>query len=125
MLACEKNQSWQTCDRKYMSNIEKRMAVNQPGSDSDFKEIKHLSRADERGRLTLGAVAKKKNYRVMINQSGQILLDPVVTVPEQEAWLWKNQAALDSVQRGLQQAAAGETEDLGSFGEHADLNLNE
>ena len=101
------------------------MTVNIALGDSNFQEIKHSSRADERGRLTLGAVAKKKNYRVMINQSGQILLDPIVTIPEQEIWLWKNQAALNSVQQGLKESAAEETEDLGSFAEYADLDLNE
>ena len=101
------------------------MTVNKPLENTDFEEIKHLSRADERGRLTLGAVAKKKNYRVMINQLGQILLDPIVTVPEREAWLWKNKVALDSVQQGLKESAAGETEDLGSFAKYADSDIEE
>ncbi|MGL5938787.1 MAG: hypothetical protein ACRC2S_00130 [Waterburya sp.] len=101
------------------------MTPNTPIANSNFQEIKHSSRADDRGRLTLGAVAKKKNYRVMINELGQILLDPIVNIPEKEIWLWKNQSALSSLKRGLKEAEAGETEALGSFAEYADLDITD
>jgi glycine cleavage system aminomethyltransferase T len=101
------------------------MSLNTPVANSNFREIKHLSRADDRGRLTVGAVAKKKNYRVMINELGQILLDPIVNIPEQEMWFWKNQSAQKSLKRGLEEAEAGETQDLGSFAEYADLDIND
>lgn len=98
--------------------------MDSPIVNSNFKEIKS-SRADERGRLTIGAIAKKKNYRVMVNQSGQILLDPIVSIPEREIWLWRNLAALDSLQEGLSQAEAGETKAIGSFAEYADLDIDD
>ena len=101
------------------------MAVSTPVEDSNFQEIKHSSRADSRGRLTIGAVAKGKNYRVMMNQLGQILLDPIVNIPEREVWLWKNQSALNSLKRGLEEAEAGETQDVGSFAEYADLDIDD
>lgn len=101
------------------------MSLNTPIVNSNFREIKHSSRADDRGRLTVGAVAKKKNYRVMINELGQILLDPIVNIPEQEMWFWKNQSAQESLKRGLEEAEAGETQDLGSFAEYADLDIND
>jgi len=101
------------------------MTPNTSIADTNFKEIKHSSRADDRGRLTVGAVAKKKNYRVMINELGQILLDPIVNIPEREIWLWRNQSALSSLKRGLQEAAAGETQDYGSFAEYADLDIDD
>jgi hypothetical protein len=101
------------------------MTPNTPIADTNFQEIKHSSRADERGRLTVGAVAKKKNYRVMINESGQILLDPIVNIPEREVWLWKNQSALSSLKQGLEAAKAGETQDYGSFAEYADLDITD
>ncbi|MEM7593470.1 MAG: hypothetical protein AAF383_18485 [Cyanobacteria bacterium P01_A01_bin.83] len=99
--------------------------MNTPVADSNFQEIKSSSRADDRGRLTLGAVAKKKNYRVMVNQFGQILLDPIVNIPEKELWLWKNKSALNSLKRGLEEAEAEETQDLGSFAEYADLDIDD
>ena len=101
------------------------MTLNISVGDSDFHELKPSSRADDRGRLTLGTVAKKKNYRVMINQFGQILLDPIVNIPEKEIWLWKNQSAMNSLQRGLEEAEAAETIDMGSFAEHADLDIDD
>lgn len=101
------------------------MTIDTLLSDSNFQEIKHSSRADDRGRLTVGAVAKKKTYRVMINDSGQILLDPIVNIPEKEIWLWKNQSALNSLKRGLEEAEVGETQDMGSFAEYADLEIDD
>ncbi|MEL6441653.1 MAG: hypothetical protein AAFQ80_20665 [Cyanobacteria bacterium J06621_8] len=58
----------------------------------------------------------------MSNQSEQIIQDPLVNTSEKEVWLWKNQLALDSLKRGLDEAEAGETQHLGSFTEHADLD---
>jgi hypothetical protein len=101
------------------------MTPNTPIADTNFQEIKHSSRADDRGRLTVGAVAKKKNYRVMINELGQILLDPIVNIPEREIWLWKNQSALSSLKQGLEEAKAGETQDYGSFAQYADLDITD
>jgi hypothetical protein len=101
------------------------MTSNTPIADTNFQEIKHSSRADERGRLTVGVVAKKKNYRIMINESGQILLDPIVNIPEREIWLWKNQSALSSLKQGLKEAKAGETQDYGSFAEYAELDITD
>jgi hypothetical protein len=61
----------------------------------------------------------------MINELGQILLDPIVNIPEREIWLWKNQSALSSLKQGLQEAKAGETQDYGSFAEYADLDITD
>lgn len=101
------------------------MSTNSPIANSNFREIKHSSLADDRGRLTLGSIAKKKNYRVMINELGQILLDPIVNIPEKEIWLWKNQSALKSLNQGLEEATKGETQDLGSFAEYVDLDIDD
>ncbi len=90
-----------------------------------FRVVKDVVRPDSRGRLTLGQVAKAKSYRVMVNDAGQILLDPVVSIPERELWLWQNPDALASVQRGIQQSAAGETHDLGSFTQYTNLELDD
>jgi hypothetical protein len=65
-------------------------------ASQDFREIKNDVHTDARGRLTLGAVAKEKKYKVFVNDMGQILLDPVVSIPERELWLWQNAEALDS-----------------------------
>jgi hypothetical protein len=94
-------------------------------SDLDFRTVKELVEPDCRGRFSIGAIAKSKSYRVQVNDAGQILLDPVVAIPERELWLWQNPEAIASVQRGLEQAIAGEIHDLGSFTQYADAEMED
>lgn len=94
-------------------------------SDLNFRTVKEIVEPDSRGRFSIGAIAKSKTYRVQINDAGQILLDPVVAVPERELWLWQNSEAIASVQRGIQQAGTGEVHDLGSFAEYANVEIAE
>lgn len=89
-------------------------------ADMGFQPRKGYVRPDARGRLTLGSAAKDADYRVLVNDRGQILLDPVVPIPASEAWLWENPALRASMERAMKQADAGEFEDLGSFAEFAD-----
>lgn len=94
-------------------------------AEQDFRVVNDAIQPDNRGRLTLGQVIKAKSYRVMVNDAGQILLDPVVSIPEGELWLWQNSDALASVQQGIKQASTGETHNLGSFAEYADLEVED
>jgi hypothetical protein len=84
-----------------------------------FKPRKGLVHTDARGRLTLGSAAQNADYRVLVNEKGQILLDPVIPILASEAWLWENPALRASMERALRQAEAGEFEDLGSFANFA------
>jgi hypothetical protein len=43
---------------------------------------------------------------------GQIVLDPQVTIPASEAWLFSDPDALASVRRGLSDAAKGKVSKL-------------
>ncbi len=58
---------------------------------------------DSRGRLALGA---KFAGKIVIVQEGaeQIVVSLAVVIPESEAWLWKNEAALRSLEIGIEQA---------------------
>jgi hypothetical protein len=94
-------------------------------SGFDFRKVKGIVEPDSRGRVSIGAIAKGKSYSVQVNDAGQILLDPVVAIPERELWLWQSPEALTSVQRGLQQSAAGEVKDLGSFAQYADMEIED
>jgi len=90
--------------------------ASSPEHDYGFRMLKdEIIKADKRGRLTVGDKASDKQFRVLINSDGQILLDPVVVMSEREVWLYKNPQALMSVLQGLREAAAGEVHDLGSF----------
>jgi hypothetical protein len=78
--------------------------------------------ADERGRLPMGksGVRKDDRYAVAVNEDGQILLTPLVSVPRRELIVWENQVLRDSLARGLAEAAAGEVEEMGTFSNFVD-----
>jgi hypothetical protein len=91
------------------------------GLDGEYQILKLEVQADERGRLTIGQeVVGDQRYRVLINAAGQILLDPVVSIPTRELWLFQNHAAFASVARGVQQAVRGQVKSLGSFAKYAE-----
>jgi hypothetical protein len=50
---------------------------------------------------------KGVTYHIYTNKFGQIVLDPQVTIPASELWLFNNPVALASVKRGLADAAQG------------------
>lgn len=82
---------------------------------------------DARGRITLGDAVGDAEYRVLVNDAGQILLDPVVTlaVAASEAWIRQDDGVRASMDRALEQAARGEFHDLGSFAEYLELETDE
>lgn len=67
------------------------------------------ARVDSKNRITLGksADAKITSYKIYRNSLGQLVLDPQVTIPAHEAWLYKNPKALAAVKKGLEEARAG------------------
>lgn len=94
-------------------------------SDLNFRTVKEVVEPDSRGRFSIGAIAKSKTYRVQVNDAGQILLDPVVAIPERELWLWQNPEAIASVQRGIGQTGANEGHDLRSFAHYAEVEIED
>lgn len=90
--------------------------------EGDFQDYGAV-RADAKHRVVLKGPVHDF-YRVYRNAAGQILLDPQVMIPAEEAWLFKNKKALASVHRGLEQMAEGKGRYLGSFAKHADTELD-
>lgn len=90
----------------------------------EFEKTGHVIKADESGRVSLGAEVKDKLFQISQNKAGQILLTPVVLISEYEMWLWHNPEALTSVQRGLEDAAAGRGTVM-DFSQYADLEIDE
>lgn len=100
-----------------------------------FKRVGETS-LDERKRVSLSKVldsvkailgaALDDSFRlgIYINEAGQILLSPEISVPMHELWLYRNPAALKAVIRGLEEAREGKLIDLGSFKKHADDNID-
>jgi len=75
---------------------------------------------DGRRRVTLGPAATHQRYRVQVQDDGDIVLTPLVSIPARELDLWNDPDLLASVKRGLAQAAAGDVHDLGDFEQYAD-----
>ncbi|MDF5724026.1 MAG: hypothetical protein PUP91_26890 [Rhizonema sp. PD37] len=93
----------------------------------NFHVVQEAILTNEEGNFTLGETAKAKVYRVLTNDAGQILLDPIdiEKVPEEQRWLWENPEALGMVLRGIEQAGKAEVHDLGSFAQYADLEIDD
>ncbi|CBN56495.1 MULTISPECIES: hypothetical protein [Kamptonema] len=94
-------------------------------TNEKFRFIKAPVKTDDQGCLSLELETKATEYRVLSNDDGQILLDPMENIPEYERWLWRNQEALASVLRGLEQAAVGDVHYLGDFADYADLEIED
>ncbi len=64
---------------------------------------------DAKKRIVLPKVSVQKGitYHIYSNSIGQFVLDPQVTIPASEAWLFNDSDALASVRRGLSDAAQG------------------
>ncbi len=93
--------------------------------DSKFSEVAEV-RADSKRRIALGksVTVKAAFYKVYQNSMGQIILDPQVTIPAHEAWLFQNQEAASMVNEGLKQAKQGKIvkarEDYSKFVDESD-----
>ena len=76
--------------------------------DADFEQVTE-AKVDSKNRVALGKVLglSVSSYRIYRNRVGQIILDPMVTVPAYEAWLFKNKAAMKRVQAGLEDLRKG------------------
>jgi hypothetical protein len=77
--------------------------------NTNFKKVADSVKPDAKKRVVLQKVQIPEGitYHVYENSMGQIILDPQVTIPASEAWLFNNPEALASVKRGLTDAAKG------------------
>jgi hypothetical protein len=88
--------------------------------DTNFELISEFARPDAKKRLSLGeAMHDATAYNIYRNALGQVILDPVKTVPASEMWLYENAEALASVKQGLRESAEGKSVYLGSFAKYA------
>lgn len=91
------------------------MSISKVCRDTNFEKIADNLKPDAKRRVLIPLKAYKPKfvlYNVYTNSTGQILLDPQVTVPASEAWLWEDEEALASVKRGLADAKQGKIKKL-------------
>lgn len=88
----------------------------------EFEDTGKEAEFDKKRRVTLGMAVpvppEGVRFRVYANKLGQILLDPVKSVPAHEAWIYENPERIASIRRGIAQAEAGQlvSINLGSEG---------
>jgi len=77
--------------------------------DEELTRIACNVKPDSKRRVVLPGFLVKEDviYHIYSNSVGQIVLDPQVTIPASEAWLFKNPVAIAAVRRGLADAAQG------------------
>ena len=101
------------------------MGVVKPAAAGTTETLELVDRElkpDAKKRLSLGralaGLDPDVRFDVYRNEAGQLVLDPRVSIPAREAWLFRNPGALAAVRRGLDEAARGKTRPLGSFAKH-------
>lgn len=75
-------------------------------------------RLDQKRRISLTRFIPKigiDSFKITVEDSGRIILEPLAEIPSRELWLYQNHEALASVKRGLKQSAEGKTHSRGSF----------
>lgn len=88
--------------------------------NSDFTGIATGVKPDAKKRVLLpkAVVSENTTYHIYANALGQIVLDPQVTIPASEAWLFTDKDALAKVDRGMAEAANGQLKNRGSFAKY-------
>lgn len=89
-----------------------------PDRPSAYRLVARDVRADSRKRISLGRALDDlgdASFNVYKDGEGRIILEPHVSIPASEAWLFRNQQAIDSVRRGLSAVAEGQAKAGRSF----------
>ena len=76
--------------------------------DAKFEALTE-TRVDTKRRVSLGKILSGQvtSFRIYRNAHGQIVLDPMVSIPAHEVWLFRNRRAAALVRRGLDDAKRG------------------
>ncbi|HUV44373.1 MAG TPA: hypothetical protein VMW13_06040 [Dehalococcoidales bacterium] len=88
--------------------------------NADFTGIAKNVKPDAKRRVILpqGLVREGIIYHIYANSFGQIVLDPQVTIPASEAWIFEDKSALATVDRGMVESANGQVINRGSFAKY-------
>jgi hypothetical protein len=81
---------------------------------------------DSKHRITLGGKLAKslgkrmkvEAYQIFVSRNGDILLRPAVSIPSNEAWVYRDPEVIGKIRKGLQEAQEGKIkriDDLDAF----------
>jgi hypothetical protein len=87
----------------------------------NFTPIGEVS-ADDRARVPVGkaGVRRDDRYAVAVNDDGEILLTPLVSIPKRELLVWEDSQVREALSRSLLQSAEGKVKRRGSFSQYAE-----
>ena len=90
--------------------------------NNDYKKIGKIIKPDDRRRVALPKPLIKDgvSFQVWVNSEGQILLEPQVTIPASELWVFENKEILASLDRAMVESMNGQTVNRGSFAEYVE-----
>ncbi len=85
--------------------------------DTDLTRVDGSVKPDTRKRVVLPAALVQKDimYHIYYNSIGQILLDPQVTIPASELWVFENKDILASIDKGMAESSNGQVIKRNSF----------
>ena len=89
--------------------------------DTKWTGIAKGVKPDTRRRVVLPKSSVKEDitYHVYVNNSGQIVFDPQITLPAPEAWVFKDKKILADIDQSMVESAKVRTVDRGSFAKYA------
>jgi hypothetical protein len=90
--------------------------------ESDLQRVAEGVKPDAKKRVLLPKnliIGEGVTFHIYSTSTGQIVLDPQVTIPASELWLFEDKAALASVDKGMAESAKGRLIDRGSFAKYA------
>ncbi len=88
--------------------------------NSELTRVAESVKPDTKKRVILPKTLVREGitYHIYSNSYGQIILDPQVTIPASELWLFENKEALASVDRGIAESMNGQVINRGSFAKY-------
>lgn len=88
--------------------------------DTDLTRVAGSVKPDTKRRIVLPDTLVQEGiiYHIYHNSVGQILLDPQVTIPASELWLFENKDTLALVDRGMAESMKRQVINRGSFAKY-------
>lgn len=88
--------------------------------NTDFIGVAKRVKIDGKRRVVLppSLVQDDVTFHIYANSVGQIVLDPQVTIPASELWVFDNKKILASIDKGMVESTNGQVVDRGSFAKY-------
>jgi len=87
--------------------------------DLDFIKIADSVKPDTKKRVVLHVqIQEGTTYHMYKNSLDQIVLDPQVTIPASELWVFNNKDVLATIDKGMEESTKGQLIERGSFAKY-------